>query len=170
MLNSLSMPDAKLTSDPYSVHPHDSWKFQIYSMKSKACKWSGITVGHLWILLEDGAQHGQRGCLWLYYLKSRCWTGLGSIYAWVVYWKCFSFDLLLIYLVLCVASRATRDRWVFIVLPVVSLIAWLWVFWMLSVYFFSVRCFLPSQFHVFISLGPSELSERAKRQSNILRH
>lgn len=63
--------------------------------------------------------------------------------AWALYWICFFFDLLLIYLVFY-ASCSNGDRWVFILPLDVSLIAWLWASWTLVSCFFSIKCHLLS--------------------------
>lgn len=115
-------------------------KFQISSMKSITLEWNHITMGHLWRFYWGQCTAWVKQPLMTLPFETSVLSWPWQHSAWALYWICFSFDLLLIYLVLCAASCFTGDRWVFIVPLVVSLIAWLWASWMWLVCFFSIKC------------------------------
>lgn len=127
-------------------------KFQISSMKSIAWEWNHITMGHLWKLYWRQYTAWTIQPLMTVPFETSVLSQPWQHSAWVLYWICFSFDLLLIYPVLCAASCSTGDRWVFIVPLVVSLIAWLWASWMWLVCFFSTKCLLLSYINFFRAL------------------
>lgn len=166
MLDPLSVPAAKLTSDPFYVLPSDSWKVldffkEINSLwlKSHQCGPPLKTALRAARSLADPAP-----VTFPFETSVLSWPWQHS--AWVLYWICFSFDLLLIYRVLCAAFCSIGDRWMFFVSLIVSLIAWLWVCWMWSVYF-STKCSLLSPCCTLISPEPIELSKRAWIQLGI---
>lgn len=139
-------------------------KFQISSMKSITLEWNHISMGHLWRLYWGQCTAWVRQPLMTLPFETSVLSWPWQHSAWAIYWICFSFDLPLIYLVLCAASCSTGNRWVFIVPLVVPLIAWLWASWMWLVCVFSTKCLSLSPFHVLMSPQPSELSGGAKRQ------
>lgn len=81
-------------------------KFWISSMKSITWEWNHITVGHLWRLYGGQCTAWVRQPLITLLFETSVRLGWQHS-AWALYWICFSFDLLLIYVVLCTASCST---------------------------------------------------------------
>lgn len=121
----VSTPAVALTSDPFCALSDDSNKVLDFFNEINSLRWNLITVGNLCKLywIKCAVYPIQPSASLPFQTLVMSWPWWHS--AWALYWICFSFDLLLIYLVLCAASFSIGYRWVFIVSLVVSLITWL---------------------------------------------
>jgi len=144
MLDSVNAPAVKLTSDPFYVLPNDSWKVSYFFNEINSLRMKSYHHGpSLKTLLRSNPAWAIQPLMTLPSETSMLsWPW--QHYAWALYWICFFFDLLLIYLVFRAASCSAGDRWVFVVPLDVSLIAWLWASWTRSVVSSAknVTCFL----------------------------
>ena len=131
MPHSVNAPAVKLTSDPFYILPNDSWKVSGFFNKINSLRMKSHCHGPSLKTLLRSNTAIQPLMTFPSETSMLSWPWQPS--AWALYWICFFFDLLLIYLVFWAASCSTGDRWMFIVPLGVSLIAWLWASWTWSV-------------------------------------